>query len=264
MSIMEMSHRSKEFEAINARAEATFKRLLGVGDGYRVLFVQGGASTQFAMVPMNFLTPGATADFLMTGAWAEKAFEEAAALGQAHIAASTKADGYRRVPRADEIRLSPEPAYVHLTSNETIQGIQWPAFPDVGDSAAGRRHEQRHPVAPDRRRQVRPDLRRGTEEPRPVRRDGGAAPRILAGDGQQERPDDAALQHARQEQLPLQHAAELRRLRAEPRPAMDREERRTAGDGGAKRAQGPAPLRSDRRQRRLLPRPRRAGVAVRG
>jgi phosphoserine aminotransferase len=133
MSIMEMSHRSKEYEAINAQAEATFKRLLGVGDGYRVIFVQGGASTQFAMLPMNFLAPGATADYLMTGAWADKAYEEAAALGQARMAASTKADGYRRVPRSDEIRFSPDPAYVHVTSNETIQGIQWPAFPDVGD-----------------------------------------------------------------------------------------------------------------------------------
>src|SRR6478735_12741488 len=85
MSIMEMSHRSKEYEAVNAEAEATFKRLLGVGEGYRVLFVQGGASTQFAMVPMNFLPPGGTVDFLVTGAWAEKAQEEAAALGKAHV-----------------------------------------------------------------------------------------------------------------------------------------------------------------------------------
>jgi phosphoserine aminotransferase len=133
MSIVEMSHRSKDYEAINAQAEATFKRLLGVGEGYCVLFLQGGASTQFAMVPLNFLPPGATADYLMTGAWAEKAFEEAAALGQARMAASTKSDGYRRVPLAQEINLSPNPAYVHLTSNETIQGIAWHAFPDVGD-----------------------------------------------------------------------------------------------------------------------------------
>ncbi len=132
LSIMEMSHRSKEFEAINVQAEATFKRLLGVGDGYRVLFVQGGASTQFAMLPMNFLTPGATADYLVTGAWAEKAQEEAAALGHARVAASAKDGSYRRVPRSDEIHLSANPAYVHLTSNETIQGIQWSAFPDVG------------------------------------------------------------------------------------------------------------------------------------
>src|SRR5947209_19041806 len=86
MSIMEMSHRSKEFEAINSQAEATFKRLLGLGDGYRVLFLQGGASTQFAMLPLNFLPPAASADYLITGAWAEKAYEEAAALGQARVA----------------------------------------------------------------------------------------------------------------------------------------------------------------------------------
>jgi phosphoserine aminotransferase len=133
MSIMEMSHRGKEYEAVNAQAEATFKRLLGVGEGYRVLFLQGGASTQFAMVPLNFLPPGGAVDFLLTGAWAEKAYEEAALLGQARVAASTGEGGYRRVPRPDEIRLSPDAAYVHLTSNETIQGIQWHTFPDVGD-----------------------------------------------------------------------------------------------------------------------------------
>jgi phosphoserine aminotransferase len=133
MSIMEMSHRSKEYEAVNAEAEARFKRLLGVGDGYRALFVQGGASTQFAMVPMNFLPPGGSADFLMTGAWAEKAYEEANALGAARVAGSTREGGYRRVPRPDEITLSPSPAYVHLTTNETIQGIQWGEIPDVGE-----------------------------------------------------------------------------------------------------------------------------------
>src|SRR5439155_4999279 len=80
----------------------------------------------------NFLPPGGTADYLLTGAWAEKALEEAAALGRARAAASTKAGGYRRVPRPQEIDLGPDPAYVHLTSNETIHGIAWHAFPDVG------------------------------------------------------------------------------------------------------------------------------------
>jgi phosphoserine aminotransferase len=133
LSIMEMSHRSPEYEAVNAQAEARLKRLLGVGDGYRALFLQGGASTQFAMVPMNFLPPGGTADYLLTGAWAEKAFEEAAVLGRARVAGSAKADGYRRVPRPDEITLGPDAAYVHLTSNETIHGTRWHTFPDVGD-----------------------------------------------------------------------------------------------------------------------------------
>ncbi len=133
MSIMEMSHRSKEYEAINAQAEARLKELLGVGDEYRALFLTGGATMQFAMVPLNFLPPGASADFLMTGAWAEKAYEEAAKLGQARVAASTAAEQYRRVPRPDEIELSEAPAYVHITSNETIHGVQWHAWPDVGD-----------------------------------------------------------------------------------------------------------------------------------
>lgn len=134
LSIMEMSHRSGEYEAINRQAEATFKRLLGLNDGYRVLFLQGGASTQFAMVPLNFLPADARAEYVVTGAWAEKAYEEAAAVGQAHVAASTKGDNYSRVPTPQEIQLQPSPAYVHLTSNETIQGIQWHSFPAVGDA----------------------------------------------------------------------------------------------------------------------------------
>jgi phosphoserine aminotransferase len=133
MSIMEMSPRGKDFETVNAEAEAAFKRLLGLGDAYTVVFLQGGASTQFAMLPMNFLPAGTSADYLITGAWAEKAFEEAAALGQARVAASTKKDAYRRVPRPDEIDLQSGAVYVHLTSNETIQGIQWAAFPDLGE-----------------------------------------------------------------------------------------------------------------------------------
>src|SRR3954454_22454137 len=119
MSIMEMSHRSKDYEAVNSQSEATFKKLLGVGADYRVMFLQGGASTQFAMVPMNFLPPGRSADFLMTGSSAEEAFEEAAELGQARGAASTKREDYRPVPRPDVIVLIKDPAYVHLTSNET-------------------------------------------------------------------------------------------------------------------------------------------------
>ena len=134
MSILEMSHRVPEYEEINARAEANFKRLIGVGDGYRVVFMQGGASGQFATVPMNFLKPGQTAEYLVTGSWGEKAVDEAELLGVVHVAASTKEGGFRRVPRTDEIkRADGSSAYVHLTSNETIQGVQYPEFPDLGD-----------------------------------------------------------------------------------------------------------------------------------
>jgi phosphoserine aminotransferase len=107
--------------------------LLGLGDDYTVLFLQGGASLQFAMVPLNFLLPGTTADYLMTGSWSERALAEAGLLGEVRIAASTGAEGYRRVARRDEIALSDRPAYVHLTSNETIHGVQWHDWPDFGD-----------------------------------------------------------------------------------------------------------------------------------
>jgi phosphoserine aminotransferase len=133
MSILEMSHRAKEYEAINAEAEARFKRLLNIDAEYRVLFLQGGASLQFAMVPLNFLQPGAVADYLLTGTWAEKASEEAAKIGKVHIAASTREEQYCRVPQPEEIQCSADPAYVHITSNNTIYGTQWQYWPEVGD-----------------------------------------------------------------------------------------------------------------------------------
>jgi phosphoserine aminotransferase len=134
MSILEMSHRSKEYEAVNAQAEARMKALLGLGDGYRVLFLQGGASFQFAMIPLNFLPAGVVADYIVTGAWGEKAVEEAGRLGEVRVAASTAKDGFRRTPDASEILLGPSPAYVHITTNETIQGVQWASMPDLGDA----------------------------------------------------------------------------------------------------------------------------------
>lgn len=133
MSILEMSHRSPEYEAINAEAAERLKRLLGVGEEYHVLFLQGGASLQFAMLPLNFLPPGASADYVLTGAWAEKAYEEALRVGQARVAASAAETGYRSLPAQADLALDPNAAYVHITSNETIQGIQWHAWPDAGN-----------------------------------------------------------------------------------------------------------------------------------
>ncbi len=133
MSIMEMSHRGPEYEMLNQEAEATLLRLLNLSTGYRAIFIQGGATTQFAMLPLNFLSKGHSADYLMTGAWAEKAFEEASTLGQARQVASTKSGGYRRMPQQQEISIDPQAAYVHITSNETIQGTEWHSWPDVGD-----------------------------------------------------------------------------------------------------------------------------------
>lgn len=133
ISILEASHRAKEYEAINAEAQATIKRLLGLGDDYSVLFLQGGASMQFAMLPLNFLAPGTVADYIMTGSWSEKAIAEAGLLGEVRVAGGTGAGGYRRTPRQDELSFSDKAAYVHLTSNETIHGTQWHDFPEVGD-----------------------------------------------------------------------------------------------------------------------------------
>lgn len=134
MSIAETSHRSKEYEALNADTEARIKQLLGLGDDYRVLFLQGGASLQFAMIPYNFLPAGATADYILTGSWSEKAYKEASKIGQVRTAATTKEEAYRRIPRADEIKLGESPAYVHITTNNTIYGTQWHTVPEVGDA----------------------------------------------------------------------------------------------------------------------------------
>jgi phosphoserine aminotransferase len=132
MSVLEVSHRSKPFEDILARTEADIRDLAAIPENYRVLFLQGGASLQFTMVPMNLLAPGATADYLVTGVWATKAAEEARKVGQVHVAATTKAEQFTRVPRNDEIVLTPNAAFVHMTSNNTIYGTEWKDLPDAG------------------------------------------------------------------------------------------------------------------------------------
>jgi len=132
ISILEISHRSKEFESILAQAEADIRMLAGVPANYRVLFLQGGASLQFSMVPMNLLGAGATADYIDTGSWADKAIKEGKKVGSVHVAASTKADNYHRIPSASEITLTEGAAYVHMTSNNTIEGTEWKTLPSTG------------------------------------------------------------------------------------------------------------------------------------
>jgi phosphoserine aminotransferase len=133
MSVLEVSHRSKPFEDILARTEADIRELAAIPANYRVLFLQGGASLQFTMVPMNLLGPDATADYLVTGVWATKAADEAKKIGSVHVAATTKAEQFTRIPRSEEIVLTPGAAYVHMTSNNTIYGTEWKELPDVGD-----------------------------------------------------------------------------------------------------------------------------------
>lgn len=133
MSVMEISHRSKTFEDILARAVADMRELAGIPDNYKVLFLTGGASSQFAMVPMNILTPGATADYILTGDWGKKAFKEAKKFGTVKLAASTEDSNFARAPKQNELQLTPGAAYVHMTSNETIHGNQFFYVPDVGN-----------------------------------------------------------------------------------------------------------------------------------
>ena len=133
MSVMEISHRSKTFDAIIAGAEAGLRELLKVPDNYHILFLQGGASLQFSMVPMNFLPPDGSADYVLTGSWGKKALKEAKKVGAVNVAATMADGGFTRVPSRDEISLSPHAAYVHITSTETIEGVQWKREPNVGD-----------------------------------------------------------------------------------------------------------------------------------
>src|SRR5438445_4319511 len=132
MSILEISHRSKTFESILAQAEADIRTLAALPSNYRVLFLQGGASLQFSMVPMNLLTAGATADYIDSGSWADKAIKEAKKVGAVNVAASTKGENYSRVPKQAELKLTPGAAYVHMTSNNTIEGTEYKELPIVG------------------------------------------------------------------------------------------------------------------------------------
>jgi phosphoserine aminotransferase len=133
MSVLEISHRSKPFDEIIEGAEADFRALARIPDNYHVLFLQGGASTQFSMVPMNLLEAGATADYIVTGEWSKKGVKEAKKVGTVNIAATTESEGFKRIPRQDELKLTPGAAYVHYTSNNTIWGTQWKTEPEAGD-----------------------------------------------------------------------------------------------------------------------------------
>src|ERR1700726_500280 len=132
MSVMEMSHRSPEFEGIASRAEAGLRKHLAIPDEYAVVFLQGGGSMQFTMVPMNLCLPGKPVDLLHTGAWTAKALGELKK-GVLHtVAASTETEKFTRVPRQNEIKLSADASYVHMCTNNTIEGTEWHTLPETG------------------------------------------------------------------------------------------------------------------------------------
>jgi phosphoserine aminotransferase len=133
MSILEISHRSKTFEAILDGCESDMRTLARIPSNYKVLFLQGGASLQFSMVPMNLLPAGGSADYIVTGVWGQKAVKEAKKVGNVRIAGSTETDNFASVPQQQDLTLDPAAAYVHMTANNTIYGTEWQRLPETGN-----------------------------------------------------------------------------------------------------------------------------------
>ncbi len=133
MSVMEMSHRGAEFSSIAAEAEADLRELMGIPDDYKVMFLQGGASSQFAAIPMNLLRGRKGADYINTGSWSKKAIAEAKRYCEVNVAATTEESKFTTTPDQGDLSLSADAAYVHYTPNETIQGVEFPYIPDTGD-----------------------------------------------------------------------------------------------------------------------------------
>ena len=131
ISMLESSHRGRHFSTVHEEALHDLRTLLDVPKNYSIMFLQGGASMQFAMIPINFLAEGQTADYIHSGAWASKAIAEARCIGNVHVAADMCKEVPHRMPALDAISYSIEPAYVHVTSNETIEGIQWKQLPQT-------------------------------------------------------------------------------------------------------------------------------------
>lgn len=133
MSVMEMSHRGKEFMSIAEKAEADLREIMGIPSNYKVMFLQGGASIQFAMVPMNLLQNKTSADYINTGAWSKKAIAEAKRYCEVNVAASGESAKFTVTPTQEELQLNPQAAYVHYTPNETIGGVEFSYIPQTGD-----------------------------------------------------------------------------------------------------------------------------------
>lgn len=133
MSVMEMSHRSKEFEAILHTAESDLREIMKIPDNYKVLFLQGGATLQFSMIPINLLRKSKKADYIITGNWAKKAYEEAVKFGEIKVAASSEESNFTYIPEVKREDFTPDADYVYITLNETVYGLKYPYIPDTGD-----------------------------------------------------------------------------------------------------------------------------------
>ena len=227
MSVLEISHRSAAFGEILAEAEANLRKLLSVPDEYKVIFLQGGSRLQFSMIPMNMIggtasqntgpqNTGRSADYLVTGSWGQKAIEQARLEGDVRVAYDGESHNFSRLPSQQEMDLNAQAAYVHYTSNETIQGVQFPSEPDVGDVPLVCDASSDFFVASDRHEASRIDLCMCPKERRSGGRYGRNPPRghVTACARRPER--DARLSQSHQKQLALQHPAGIRHLRDEP------------------------------------------------
>ena len=213
MSVLEISHRSKAFDEIIQGCEADMRTLAGIPDNYRVLFLQGGASLQFSMVPMNLLPAGGSADYIVTGAWSQKAVKEAKRVGSVKIAASTEAENFSRVPTQSELTLDPNAAYVHYTTNNTIFGTEFHGLPDVGavplvsDTSSDMFSR---PIDVTKYALIYAGAQKNLAP-------AGVTVVIIRDDMRQahavDAADDAELQRACREQVDVQHAARVRNLR---------------------------------------------------
>ena len=171
MNVMEMSHRSKEYQDIIDTAEADFRELLNVPDNYDVLFLQGGASMQFAMVPLNLMTKYKKVHAVNTGMWSKKAIAEAKKFGEVNIVASSEDKTFSYIPELKSEMFTPDADYVHITSNNTIYGTKYNKIPDVGETAAGFRYVLLYSFRGNQRCGLRPYLRGGAEKYRTCGRD---------------------------------------------------------------------------------------------
>jgi len=211
ISILESSHRSPEYDEINEQTMALVRELLGLGEDYHVLFMTGGASTQFALIPLNFLNSGQVGAYIDTGTWSSKAFKECEIQGQAHIVFSSKDEGYRRVPRMDEIIIPENAAYVHMTSNNTIKGTQFHHIPDTG----------KVPLVCDMSSDIASMRRWSTKESGALGGDPGHHSRRFIGEGQRRLANHVYLQDICRKEVAVQHASGIWRLLHETGSGMD-------------------------------------------
>ena len=258
MSVMEMSHRGKEFIAIHAEAESLLRELLAIPANYKVLFMQGGAIGENAIVPMNLLRGKAGADYIHTGEWSKKSIKEAKRYCKVNVAASAEASGFTAVPPRESWKLDADAAYVHICANETIGGVEYHFTPDTGDVPLVADMSSNILSRPVDVTPLRPDLRRRAEEHRPGRPDDRDRARRPDRPGAADHALGLRLQAAGRQRLDAQHAAHLRDLHRRAGVPLAQGARRPGGDGRAQPRQGGAALRLPRPDR-LLPQPRGAG-----